>query len=135
MKTKYLFSLIILLSVVLLSACASASAEELDDPTALPPVQDFAVIAEGRLVPNEFVQLAFVSGGQVADILVEEGDQVKSGEVIARLGDRETLEANLATAELEVLVADLELTAAKLDLLNAQKTYDDLYENWPEMAI
>ena len=135
MKTKYLFSLIILLSVVLLSACASASAQELDDPTALPPVQDFAVIAEGRLVPNEFVQLAFVSGGQVADILVEEGDQVKSGEVIARLGDRETLEANLATAELEVLVADLELTAAKLDLLNAQKTYDDLYENWPEMAI
>jgi len=70
MKTKYLFPLVILLSALLLSACASASAQKLDDPTALPPVQDFAVVAEGRLVPNESVQLAFVRGGQVAEILV-----------------------------------------------------------------
>jgi multidrug resistance efflux pump len=135
MKTKHLFPLIILLSTLLLSACASASAQELDDPTALPAVQDFAVVAEGRLVPNESVQLAFVSGGQVDEILVAEGNQVKAGEVIARLGDREALEANLAAAEMETLAADLELTAANLELLNAQKAYDDLYENWPDMAI
>ncbi len=135
MKTKQVFPLIIMLVAVLLSACASASAQELNDPTALPPVQDFAVIAEGRLVPNESVQLAFVSGGQVDEILVTEGDEVQAGEVIARLGDREALEANLAAAELEALAADLELTAANLELLNAQKAYDDLYENWPDMAI
>ena len=135
MKTKHLFPLVILLSALLLSACASASAQELNDPTALPPVQDFAVVAEGRLVPNELVQLAFDSGGQVAEILVAEGDSVKSGDVIARLGDREALEANLAATELEALAANLELTAANLELLNAQKAYDDLYENWPDMAI
>jgi HlyD family secretion protein len=135
MKTKILLPLVILLFAVLLSACANASAQELNDPTALPPVQDFDVVAEGRLVPNESVQLAFVSGGQVADILVEEGDEIKSGDVIARLGDREALEASLASAELEALSADLELTAANLELLNAQKAYDDLYENWPDMAI
>jgi len=135
MKIKYLFPLAILLSALLLTACASASAAELDDPTALPPVQDFAVIAEGRLVPNESVQLGFVSGGQVDEILVAEGDEVKAGEVIARLGDRETLEANLAAAEMEALAANLELTAANLELLNAQKAYDDLYERWPDMAI
>ena len=135
MKTKHLFPLLILLGALLLSACASASAQELDNPTALPPVQDFAVIAEGRLVPNESVQLAFVSSGQVDEILVAEGDQVQAGDVIARLGDREALEANLAVAELEALAADLELTAANLELLNAQKNYDDLYENWPDMAI
>ncbi len=135
MKTKQLFPIILLLSAVFLSACASASAQELTDPTALPPVQGFAVIAEGRLIPNESVQLAFVSGGQVAEILVAKGDDVKSGDVIARLGDRESLEANLAAAELEALAADLELTAANLELLNAQRDYDDLYENWPDTAI
>ena len=135
MKTKLLFPLVILLSALLLSACATAAAQELDDPTALPPVQDFAVVAEGRLVPNESVQLSFVNAGQVEEILVAEGDQVKSGDLIARLGDREALEANLAAAELEALSADLELTAANLELLNAQKAYDDLYENWPDMAI
>ncbi len=135
MKSKHLFPLIILLSALFLSACATASAQELDDPTALPPVQDFAVIAEGRLVPNQSVQLGFISGGQVDEILVVEGDIVKSGDLIARLGDRETLEANLAAAEMEALAADLERTAANVELLNAQNAYDDLYENWPEMAI
>jgi len=135
MKIKNLTPFVILLIAVLLSACASASAQELNDPTALPPVQDFAVIAEGRLVPNESVQLAFVSGGQVDEILVATGDQVQAGDVIARLGDREALEANFASAELEALAADLELTAANLELLNAQKASDDLYENWPDMAI
>jgi multidrug resistance efflux pump len=135
MKTKHLLPFLVLLSTLLISACATASAQELNDPTALPPVQDFAVIAEGRLVPNQSVQLGFVSGGQVAEILVAEGDGVKSGDLIARLGDRETLEANLAAAELEALAAELELTAANVELLNAQKVYDDLYENWPELAI
>ena len=135
MKTKHLLPFLILLSTLLISACATASAQELNDPTALPPVQDFAVIAEGRLVPNQSVQLGFVSGGQVVEILVDEGDNVKSGDLIARLGDRETLEASLAAAELEALSAELELTAANLELLNAQKAYDDLYENWPELAI
>ena len=115
MKTKYLFPIIVLFAALLLSACASASAQELNDPTALPPVEDFAVIAEGRLVPNESVQLAFVSSGQVDEILVSEGDRVKAGEPIARLGDRETLEANLAAAEMEALTAGLELTAANLE--------------------
>jgi hypothetical protein len=55
MKTKYLVPFLILLSTLLISACATASAQELNNPTALPPVQDFAVIAEGRLVPNQSV--------------------------------------------------------------------------------
>ena len=135
MKTKHLLPFLILLSTLLISACATASAQELNDPTVLPAVQDFAVIAEGRLVPNQSVQLSFMSGGQVADIMVAEGDRVQSGDLIARIGDRETLEANLAAAELEALAAELELTAANLELLNAQKAYDDLYKNWPELAI
>jgi multidrug resistance efflux pump len=97
-------------------------------------VDDFSVVAEGRLVPKDSVQLSFVTGGRVAEITVAEGDVVKAGDVIARLGDREPLEANLAGAELELLGSGLELTAARLELLNAQKAYDDLYKIWPAMA-
>ena len=134
MKTKNLLPILVLLiGSLVLAACSSASAQELD-PTDIPPVTDFAVVAEGRLVPKESVQLSFVTGGQVAEILVEDGDEVAAGDVIARLGDREPLEAGLAGAELELLAANFDLTAAKLDLLNAQKAYDELYENWPNMA-
>lgn len=134
MKTKNLLPvLFLLLGSLILAACSTAAAQEID-PTDIPAVTDFAVVAEGRLIPKESVQLSFVTSGQVAEIMVEEGDQVAEGDVIARLGNRESLEAGLAGAELERLASNLELTAAKLDLLNAQKTYDDLYENWPTMA-
>lgn len=134
MKTKNLLPILILLiGSLILAACSTAAAQGID-PTDIPAVTDFAVVAEGRLVPKESVQLSFVTGGQVAEILVQEGDQVAKGDVIARLGDREALEAGLAGAELDLLASNLELTAAKLDLLNAQKSYDDLYENWPQAA-
>ena len=121
MKTKNLIPIfILLLGSLFLAACGSAAAQGID-PTDIPAVTDFAVVAEGRLVPKESVQLSFVTSGQVSEILVQEGDQVAAGDVIARLGNREALEAGLAGAELDLLASNLELTAAKLDLLNAQK--------------
>jgi HlyD family secretion protein len=134
MKTKNLLPILILLiSSLILDACSTAAAQGID-PTDIPAVTDFAVVAEGRLIPKESVQLSFVTGGQVSEILVQEGDPVAEGDVIARLGNREALEAGLTGAELDLLSSNLELTAAKLDLLNAQKAYDDLYENWPQAA-
>jgi multidrug resistance efflux pump len=73
------------------------------------------VVVEGRLVPRESEQLAFFTNGQVEEILVEEGDQVKKGDVLARLGNREAIEASIAAAEAE--------------LLAAQQAYDNLNEN------
>ena len=125
MNTKLI--LLILVSSVILVACGGVATNEVEDPTAIPVVDDFAVVAEGRLVPNESVELAFVVGGQVAEILVEEGDSVKAGDVIARLGDREQLETNLASA-------NLESAAAELELLSAQQDKQSLYDNWPAAA-
>ena len=132
MKTKKNLPFLILVIVSMaLAGCSSASEQLIDDPTAIPVVDDFAVIAEGRLVPKESVQLSFVTAGQLVEILVSEGTDVKTGDVIARLGDREPLEASLAAAELELLGSQFELTSARLELLNAQKMYDELFENWP----
>lgn len=135
MKIKTLIPILFLvLSSLILAACGSAAAQNVNDPTAVPIVDDFNVVAEGRLVPKESVQLSFVTAGQVAEILVQEGQAVKAGDVLARLGEREPLEASLAGAELELLTSKLELSAARLEQLNAQKTYDDLYEKWPAQA-
>jgi multidrug resistance efflux pump len=41
--------------------------------------------AEGRVLPNQFANLSFEVNGQVAEILIKEGDMVKAGAVIARL--------------------------------------------------
>ena len=95
----------------------------------------YRIEAEGRILPHQHVNLSFKTSGQVAEVLVQEGDIVEAGDLIARLGDREVLDANLAIAEQAHISAELELMDANLALLDAQKTYDDLYENWPAMAI
>jgi HlyD family secretion protein len=97
-------------------------------------VDDFSVVADGRLVPKDSVQLSFVTNGQVAEVLVEEGDLVEAGDVIARLGDREQLEANIANAELDRTSAEFELVSAQTELLNAEQSLEELYENWPTAA-
>jgi len=70
------------------------------------------ITIEGNLVPKEYRYLAFLRSGRVAEILVKKGDIVSAGQVIARLGDQEQIEANLASAE--------------LDLISVQQNYDEL---------
>jgi multidrug resistance efflux pump len=63
------------------------------------------VIAEGRLEPGAYAQLSFLTGGQVAEVLVKEGDTVEAGAVLARLQNRESLNAQVAQAEQAVFDA------------------------------
>jgi multidrug efflux pump subunit AcrA (membrane-fusion protein) len=67
---------------------------------------------EGHVVPRDSADLFFFTGGTVAEVIVKEGDAVKKGAVLARLGDRESLDAAIAAAEAE--------------LANAQRQSDDL---------
>ena len=106
--------LMILVGGLALAACNTATPAP--DTADIPVVtDDFAVSAEGRLVPGNFVQLAFSAGGKVVEVPVAEGAAVAEGEVIARLENSEALMAEVSRAELEVL--------------NAQQVVDDLKEN------
>ncbi|PWH16014.1 MAG: hypothetical protein DDG59_10175 [Anaerolineae bacterium] len=102
---SYAFGLAILLS---LSACANSSSTGLTQSTsadtALVKTTD-QIIVEGKIVPKTFVNLSFQVSGKVSEIHVKEGDQVKKGDVLIRLGNRAEAEAEVARAELDVLNA------------------------------
>jgi multidrug efflux pump subunit AcrA (membrane-fusion protein) len=127
MKSISMF-LILIIAGLFLAACGgipSAGGPEVA-ATQVPVVKsDLAIVAEGRLVPRESVELAFVSSGQVAEVLVEEGQVVRAGDVLARLSNREQLESNVAAAELE-------LAASRQELLEAQQALETLNEDLPD---
>jgi multidrug efflux pump subunit AcrA (membrane-fusion protein) len=118
-----------MLSGLLAAACGAIPSPGGEEavPTDIPVVvSDIEIEAEGRIVPNESVQLSFFTNGQVEEILVEEGDLVKAGDVLARLGNREELEAGIANAEAELLASQQALDSlyddvdvAKADTLKA----------------
>lgn len=66
------------------------------------------VLAEGRVVPVRHAALSFDAPGQVTKILVEEGDQVRAGQVLVRLDSAQQAAA--------VLQAEAELAAAQAAL-------------------
>ncbi len=108
-KNFYLFTGLILLGLLTLAACNPAEPEPA--VSAAEPVTPEAVIAEGHLVPNDHLYLACAARGKVTEILVKEGDLVRAGDVLVRLGDRQQAEAGLA--------------AARLELVSAQQAYDE----------
>jgi len=78
------------------------------------------VIAKCKLVPKQFVDLSFNTNGLLNEVMVQEGDLVTEGQVLARLSNLEQIQASIAAAE--------------LDVLNAQQTLDELYMNAPVEA-
>lgn len=103
-------------SALLLSGCSALSQviQPKAEPT-LPLIQPEVkgIVAEGRVVPKETANLFFVISGEVGEVLASEGDQVERGQVLARLSERETYEAALAAAELELLQAQQQLDDLK----------------------
>jgi HlyD family secretion protein len=82
-------------------------------PIASPQVAS-AVTALGRLEPKgEVINLAVSTGSRIAQLLVQQGDAVKTGQVIAILDSRDRLEAALLKAKEQVRVAQSQLAQVK----------------------
>ena len=64
--------------------------------------------ATGSLAPQAEVSLAFQSSGQVAEVFVEEGQQVEAGQALAQL-DTDDLALQVAQAEISLREAELQL--------------------------
>ena len=112
----------LLLSALMMSACEQGAEndkpEEEEDDTPAIPVEtatatrsDVYAMYSGTAPIEAFADALVIAkvGGEVREILVEEGDDVVAGQVLARLdGDRLRLEARQAEARLQKLQRDFE---------------------------
>lgn len=92
------------------------TADEPEIQTATVRQGNLVVYASGSgvLIAGDEIELGFGTNGPVADVLVQPGDQVIAGDVLAVQGEREQLEAAVA--------------ADKLTVINAQQSLDSIYE-------
>lgn len=81
----------------------------------------------GTLVAKDSVDLSFTTGGAVSELKVKLGDRVTKGEELAKLGNTETLEANVASCQLQTLQAQQALDDF---LSNADVTLAEAYQAW-----
>ena len=133
MKTKLL--LLIVLTSLLFAACSpSVSAAGPTEEAAIPPViASTNIMAEGRLEPVHFAEIAFTASGVISEVLVQEGEAVKKGQPLIRLGDAS--DTNYASAQLELVsaqqaindlsnAAGTDLSQAIIDLKDAKEAYE-----------
>jgi multidrug efflux pump subunit AcrA (membrane-fusion protein) len=118
MNRKILFT--ILVASLFVAGCSGLSAKAAT-PTAIPTIPaDPSTIAEGRVEPVRYVDIALNASGLVSAVMSKEGDQLQAGQMIARLqsNDSQTLPEAQANASKE-------LTAAYQNFRDAQYKLDD----------
>ncbi len=120
MKNRLIPALMIIVALsLLLAACSPAAATPTAAP--MPTVKaDDIVVAEGRVEPVRFTELALSANGLVSEVLVKEGDAVKPGDVIARLENSQA--KTLKSAQADALQA---VTAGYKAVRDAQYDLDE----------
>ncbi len=130
-----LLMVLMTITVLLVSACGGAATPTQEPADALPTAAGPSVIiAEGRVEPIRYAEIAFTASGVISEVLVEEGQTVKRGDPLIHLGDER--DTNYTAAQLELVSAqkalnDLQLESgtdlaqAVIDLRAAQENYDD----------
>ena len=92
--------IITVLLVILMVACSRGTAQPIPSTTVEPPPA--VVSASGKVLPARWATLSFQVSGRVMAVDVQIGDQVKAGDVLARLDDTD---ARLAVAQAEAALA------------------------------
>jgi len=106
----------VLAAALVLASCSSFPTQA--EPTTVPEsIDDFVpmVSATGMVVPDQESTLSVAAPGIVEEVLVEEGDLVKSDDILLRLKGKEDIQAVIKGAEYEFTLA--------------QQALDDLYDN------
>jgi multidrug resistance efflux pump len=116
MKRLFVISFIVLLGL-LLSACGAAGGQEAPSTPIPTVVAENVIVAEGRLEPIQYVDIAFNANGTVSEVLVSEGDQVTAGQIIARLDNSEAKQAEVAQAEEAFLTAQQAFDSSEVTAL------------------
>jgi len=136
-KLSILLGLFIITTLAI-SGCSPKVEEPVETETIA--MQNY-LITEGKLLPANYLDQSFSVPGQVIEVLVNEGDAVELGQVIAKLDvpyesmvafSQNQLEVQNAQIALDNLKmnADLNLAQAKLDVFNAQTALEEAQEDF-----
>lgn len=103
----------------------------------------------GTVIPAEELTLSFQSGGILAELLVDVGDRVQAGDVLARIDDTEarqsvanaelqlaqaSLQTNPEARERAIALAQIGVDQAEINLASAQADLDTLLSWTPDEA-
>ena len=93
---------IVITLLVLAAGCTQANATKTPTPTPAPKKSSTGgASAQGYVTPVRHADLSFRTGGRAMQVLVNEGDQVKTGQPLVKLQDAE-LKAALAAAQADL---------------------------------
>lgn len=88
----------------------------------------YAAIANGKVdVEGGIIQIAARRGGVVREVLVQEGDRVAAGQILARQEDDEPRLA-LRSAAADMAQAESQLRLIEVDIRTARREYDRLQQ-------
>jgi len=135
---KQMFFLFLVICLGFLTACSGQTTQEEPTPTPIPTpviptkptykvvrgdVEQFLKFT-GRIVPEDEQELFFGVGGRVDEILVQQGDEVKAGQLLAVLesGNREF---DLKRSQIFLEMAQLSLQSTLLQLPKNTKAYTE----------
>ncbi len=102
--------LILSVLVIALAACSAAPTPTPDASAAKQPVPA-VVSASGKVLPEQWANLSFRAGGPIVKLIVQSGDTVKAGDLIAQLDD---VDAQLAVSQAEAALAMAQAQLAQL---------------------
>lgn len=86
----------------------------------------YAAIANAKIdIEGGIIQVAARRGGVVRDVLVQEGDRVTAGQILARQEDDEA-RLSLQSATADVAQAESQLRLINVEISTAQREYDRL---------
>jgi len=131
LKNKWLWIGLILIVVAVLGVtfmqkANAAKKAELDKAAATKVESPYAAVANGKVdVEGGIIQVAARRGGVVKEVLVQEGDRVVAGQILARQEDDEPRLA-VQRAQAEVAQAESQLAQIRVDIRTAQREHDRL---------
>src|SRR5712675_1820044 len=121
------------LSALQLTACHPGGSA--DKGAAAPPPSPYATISNGKIdIEGGIVEVAARSPGVIKEVLVQEGDTVRKGQILARQEDDDaTLAVN--SAEAAVAQARSTLSLTQISVQTARREYERLRKLTPSGLV
>ncbi len=110
--SSLMFLVFCLCPIVLLACQSPIGSPSEPSPTPPAPIGAGIVSATGKVMPAQKAELAFNTGGKVAEVTVEQGEEVTQDQILARL-DASQLDTALTEAEAALSTARRELALTK----------------------